>query len=386
MNFTLHSKDLLARLAITVPIIQAPMAGWATPALAAAVSNAGAMGSLGIGGMKAEDARAIIQKTRSLTERPFNVNVFCHKRPAADSVKEARWLEFLHPYFAQFQAVPPAALHDAMSSFVEDDAVLAMLIEERPAVVSFHFGLPGPEAIAALHDAGIVLFATATNADEASRVADAQIDAIVAQGAQAGGHRGAFDPAARDELLGTATLVQVLRRETSLPIIAAGGIMDGAGIAAVLALGAQAAQLGTAFLVTPESAADSADRAALLDPRSRTAFTKAISGRLARGIESAYMDLERDPDCPPIPDFPIAFDAARALNAAAKAYGGSGNSGSPGSSAFAARWAGEAVRLSRAMPAAALVATLAQETIDAISSVWTGFIACSEPDTSGPDT
>jgi nitronate monooxygenase len=118
--------------------------------------------------------------------------------------------------------------------------------------------------------------------------------------------------------------------------------MKGAGIAAVLALGAQAAQLGTAFLVTPESAADAVGRAALLDPRSRTAFTKAISGRLARGIESAYMVLERDPDCPPIPDFPIAFDAAKALNAAAKAHG---------SSAFAARWAGEGVRLSRAMPA-----------------------------------
>jgi nitronate monooxygenase len=377
MNFSFHSEDLFARLAITVPIVQAPMSGWATPALAAAVSNAGALGSLGIGGMKAEDARAIIQKTRSLTEGPFNVNVFCHKRAAGDSAREERWLEYLDPYFAQFQAPPPAALRNVMPSFVEDDAVLAMLIEEHPAVVSFHFGLPAPDAIAALHDAGIVLFATATNADEASRVADAQIDAIVAQGAQAGGHRGTFDPAAPDELLGTTTLIQLLRRETSLPIIAAGGIMNGAGIAAVLALGAQAAQLGTAFLVTPESAADAADRAALLDPRSRTAFTKAISGRLARGIENAYMDLERDPDCPPIPDFPIAFDAAKALNAAAKAHG---------SSAFAARWAGEGVRLSRAMPAASLVATLAQEIVDAIASLRTNFTAGSGPDSSGTDT
>ena len=376
MNCSFHSEDLFARLGITVPIVQAPMAGWATPALAAAVSNAGALGSLGIGGMKAEDARAIIQKTRSLTESPFNVNVFCHKRAAADSAREARWLEYLHPYFAQFQTPPPAAMRDVVPSFVEDDTVLAMLIEEHPAVVSFHFGLPAPDAIAALRDAGIVLFATATNADEAGRVADAQIDAIVAQGAQAGGHRGTFDPAAPDELLGTTTLVQVLRRETSLPVIAAGGIMNGAGIAAVLALGAQAAQLGTAFLVTPESAADATDRAALLDPRSRTAFTKAISGRLARGIENAYMDLERDPDCPPIPDFPIAFDAAKALNAAAKAHG---------SSAFAARWAGEGVRLSRAMPATSLVATLAQEIVDAIASLRTNFTACSGSDTSRTD-
>lgn len=377
MNFSCHSGNLLAKLGITVPIVQAPMAGWATPALAAAVSNSGALGSLGIGGMKAEDARAIIRKTRSLTDRPFNVNVFCHQRAAADPAREVRWLAYLQPHFARFQTTPPAALRDVISSFVEDDAVLAMLIEEHPAVVSFHFGLPAPDAIAALHDAGIVLFATATNADEADRVADARIDAIVAQGAEAGGHRGAFDPAASDELLGTTTLVRLLMRETSLPIIAAGGIMDGAGIAAVLALGAQAAQLGTSFLVTPESAADSADRAALLNPQSRTAFTKAISGRLARSIENAFTDLGRDPDCPPIPDFPIAFDAAKALNAAAKAHG---------SSAFAAQWAGEAVRLSRAMPAAALVATLAQETIDAIASLRTDLAVCSGPDTSRPDT
>ena len=376
MNFSFDSGSLFAKLAITVPIVQAPMAGWATPALAAAVSNSGALGSLGIGGMKAEDARAVIRETRSLTRRPFNVNVFCHKHAAADPAREARWLAYLEPYFARFQASPPAALGNSYSSFVDDNAVLAMLLEERPAVVSFHFGLPASTTIAALHDAGIVLFATATNADEAGQVAHARIDAIVAQGAEAGGHRGTFDPAAPDELLGTMALVRLLMRETSLPIIAAGGLMDGASIAAVLALGAQAAQLGTAFLVTPESAADAADRAALLNPRSRTALTKAISGRLARSVENAFTDIGRDPDCPPIPDFPIAFGAARALNAAARAHG---------SSAFAAQWAGEAVRLSRVMPAAELVATLVQETVDAIASLRTGFGICSGPDTSRLD-
>ncbi|WP_035565032.1 NAD(P)H-dependent flavin oxidoreductase [Caballeronia sordidicola] len=373
MNFSFDPASPLAKLGVSVPIIQAPMAGWATPALAAAVSNSGALGSLGIGGMKAEDARAVIRKTRSLTDKPFNVNVFCHRHAAADAFREARWLTFLEPYFARFQASPPAALSHDASSFIDDDAVLAMLLEERPAVVSFHFGLPALAAIGALRDAGIVLFATATNADEAGQVADAQIDAIVAQGAEAGGHRGTFDPAASDELLGTMTLVRLLRRETPLPIIAAGGIMDGASIAGVLALGAQAAQLGTAFLVTPESAADAADRAALLNPQSRTAFTKAISGRLARSIENAFTDIGRDPGCPSIPDYPIAFGAARALNAAAKAHG---------SSAFAAQWAGEAVRLSRAMPAAELVATLLQETVDAIASLRTGFVIGSGSDTS----
>jgi nitronate monooxygenase len=376
MKLSFDSGNLLAKLAITVPIVQAPMAGWATPALAAAVSNSGALGSLGIGGMKAEDARAVIRETRSLTDKPFNVNVFCHKRATADAAREARWLAYLEPHFARFQASPPAALHDLYSSFIDDDAVLTMLLEEHPPVVSFHFGLPAPATIDALHDAGIVLFATATNADEASRVADARIDAIVAQGAEAGGHRGTFDPAAPDDLLGIMALVRLLVRETPLPIIAAGGIMDGASIAAVLALGAQAAQLGTAFLVTPESAADSADRAALLDPRSHTAFTKAISGRLARSIQNAFTELGQDRDCSPIPDFPIAFDAAKALNAVAKAHG---------SSAFATQWAGAAVRLSRAMPAAELVQTLVQETVDAIASLRTDFAVCSGPDISQLD-
>src|SRR5471032_1998027 len=132
MNFSFDPASPLAKLAITVPIVQAPMAGWATPALAAAVSNSGALGSLGIGGMKAEDARAVIRETRSLTDKPFNVNVFCHQHAAADATREARWLAYLEPYFARFQASPPAALSHAHSSFIDDDAVLAMLIEERP--------------------------------------------------------------------------------------------------------------------------------------------------------------------------------------------------------------------------------------------------------------
>ncbi|MBP0594784.1 nitronate monooxygenase [Paraburkholderia sp. LEh10] len=357
MNSSIVSRNLLATLKIKMPVIQAPMLGWATPAMAAAVSNAGALGSVGIGGMKAEDARVVIRATRALTDKPFNVNVFCHKRAVSDPSREARWLEYLKPHFARFQSRPPDTLRDTFSTFIDDEAVLAMLLEERPAVVSCHFGLPEPAAITALREAGIVLFATATNLDDAARIADARIDAIVAQGSEAGGHRGTFDPAAADELLGTATLVRLLARESALPIVAAGGIVDGAGIAAMLALGAQAAQLGTAFVVTDESAASAADRAALLDRQSRTVFTKAVSGRLARGIDSAFMRLGQDPACPPIPEFPIAFEATRALIGAAKAHG---------SSDFDVRWAGAAVQLARAMPAAELVALLMRETFDAI--------------------
>ncbi|MGF6919760.1 NAD(P)H-dependent flavin oxidoreductase [Paraburkholderia sp. 40] len=360
MNAVSKATNLLAKLGIAVPIIQAPMAVWATPALAAAVSNAGALGSIGLGPMTVDSARALIRETRSLTDRPFNVNVFCHVPPGVDLEREARWLAYLKPHFARYGARPPTTFGRGFASFLDDDAMLAMLLQERPGVVSFHFGLPAPAKIAALHDAGIVLMATATSLDEAERIAAAGIDAVVAQGVEAGGHRGVFDPGSSDEGLGTMPLVRLLVRETPVPVIAAGGIMDGAGIAAALALGAQAAQLGTAFLTTFESAADSADRAALLSPQSRTTFTNVISGRPARAIENQFTKLGQDPGCPPVPDFPLAFVAGKALDAAAQAHG---------TCEFAARWAGQGVRLSRAMPAADLVATLVRETVDAVKSL-----------------
>lgn len=360
MNAAPKATKLLAKLGIALPIIQAPMAGWATPALAAAVSNAGALGSIGLGPTTVDSARALIRETRSLTVRPFNVNVFCHVPPGVELEREARWLAYLKPHFARFDAQPPTTLGRGFASFVDDDAMLAMLLQERPGVVSFHFGLPPPAKIAALHDAGIVLMATATSQDEAERIAAAGVDAVVAQGVEAGGHRGVFDPASSDEGLGTMPLVRLLVRESPIPVIAAGGIMDGAGIAAALALGAQAAQLGTAFLSANESAADSADRAALLSSQSRTTFTKAISGRLARAIENQFTKLEHDSACPPIPDFPLAFVAGKALDAAAQTHG---------TREFAAQWAGQGVRLSRAMPAADLVATLVRETVEAVESL-----------------
>jgi nitronate monooxygenase len=346
------SPNLLARLGVALPIIQAPMAGVGTPALAAAVSNAGALGSLGVGAMNAQSARAAIHEIRALSSKPFNVNVFTHAPAIADPVREARWLEYLAPHFARFGAKPPAALREIYTSFVEDDAMFEMLLDERPAMVSFHFGLPSAAKIAALREAGIVLVASATNLDEAAQIHAAGLDGIVAQGAEAGGHRGNFDPSAPDEMLGTMALVRLIVREIPLPVIAAGGIMDGAGIAAALALGAQAAQLGTAFVASPESAADAAYRAALLSPDSRTTFIGAISGRAARGIVNRFSELGDDPARPALPDYPITYDAGKALHAAAKAQG---------SAEYAAQWAGQAVRLSRAMPAAELVETLVRE-------------------------
>jgi nitronate monooxygenase len=356
--------DLLARLGMTVPIILAPMAGIGTSALAAAVSNAGGLGSVGVGAMNAAAARSAIQEIRAASDRPFNINVFTHVPAQADPAREARWLQYLAPHFARFGATPPASLREIYTSFVEDESMFEMLLEERPAVVSFHFGLPPEKKIAALKAAGIVLLASATNLDEAARISAAGIDGIVAQGVEAGGHRGAFDPALRDEALGTMALVRLIVRESPLPVIASGGIMDGAGIAAALALGAQAAQLGTAFVASPESAADAVYRAALVNPHSRTTFIESISGRAARGIENRISAFDHDPQRPALPDYPTTYDAGKALHAAAKARG---------NFEYAAQWAGQAVRLSRALPAAELVATLMREAVETIEAMQRRF-------------
>lgn len=354
-------QRLLDRLQLTKPIVQAPMAGVTTPALAAAVSNEGGLGSLGIGAMNVETARQAIRETRALTSKPFNVNVFCHQPAQADAEVDRHWTDWLAPRFAQFGAKPPHTLKEIYVSFVDDPAMLAMLIEERPAVVSFHFGLPSRAAIDALHAAGIVLFSSATNLDEAAQSVAAGVDVLVAQGIEAGGHRGVFDPDGRDPLLGTFALTRLLVSEFDVPVVAAGGIMDGAGIAAALALGAQAAQLGTAYVACPESAIDEGYRRALLGPAARqTTFTAAISGRVARSIANRFTELGEALDKPAVPAYPIAYDAGKALHAAAKAHGEFG---------YGAQWAGQAALLARAMPAAELTRTLHHETEAAVGAL-----------------
>ena len=228
---------LLQKIGVSLPIIQAPMAGVSTPEMAAAVANAGGLGSIGVGAVDAATAQND-RRDSALSDRPFNVNVFCHRPAVADAAVEAAWLARLAPEFARYGAEPPRRLREIYTSFVEDDALHALLLEERPRVVSFHFGLPSPERIADLRAAGIVLFATATNLAEARCIATAGIVAVVAQGFEAGGHRGVFDPKAADECIGTLALTRLLVRTLEIPVIAAGGIMDGAGIAACLLLGA----------------------------------------------------------------------------------------------------------------------------------------------------
>lgn len=343
---------MLEQLGLAIPIIQAPMAGVSTPELAAAVSEAGALGSIGIGATDASGARKMLQELRSRTQRPFNVNVFVHQEPRRNTKREAAWLSALAATFRGFGSEPPSALTNIYNSFAKDDEMLALLLEVRPAVVSFHFGVPEAPRIKALKQAGCFLLATATNLDEAEGTVAAGIDAIIAQGWEAGGHRGTFDPEAQDNRLGTSALTRLLVKRTGLPIVAAGGIMDGSGIRSMLDLGATAAQLGTAFIGCPESAADDAYRAALFSPAAKhTTMTDAISGRPARCLANAFTRLTDGMKLSP-PDYPVAYHAGKALNAAAQAAGNDG---------FGAQWAGRGAPFARNIPAAELIAALASE-------------------------
>lgn len=346
-------SSLLTRLGMTCPIIQAPMAGVATPALAAAVSNAGGLGSLGLGASSVAQARTMIEQTQALTTAPFNVNLFCHAPAVQNEQVSQAWLNHLRPLFDEVGGSVPEQLDEIYTSFVANPEMEALLLELKPAVVSFHFGLPSSECITRLKEAGIVLLATATNIAEAQCIQQAGLDGIVAQGIEAGGHRGMFDEQAADEALSTLALVRLIKETVDLPIIAAGGIMDGADIAQMLDAGASAAQLGTAFVVCPESSADRFYREALFSERAQnTTLTRSISGRAARGLVNALTQHCDAPNSPTPAAYPFAYDGAKQLHALALQQG---------SDRFAAQWAGiNAVKV-RALPATELVRTLMNE-------------------------
>jgi nitronate monooxygenase len=345
---------LTTRLGIDFPIIQAPMLGVSNPKMAAAVSNAGGMGSVGASASTPAQVTQMIADVRALTDKPFNVNIFCHKPEVADAAVAAAWLAHMRPAFTEFGVEPPGELVSPYYTLVGNEALLAALVAAAPPVVSFHFGLPSAQAIAALKGAGVTLFASATTLAEALQIEAAGIDAIVAQGTEAGGHRGVFEPEHGDQGIGTFALTRVIAAKTSLPVIAAGGIMDGRGIAAALTLGAQAAQLGTAFILSAESSANAAQREMTKSARAlRTGLTAAISGRSARGIVNRFHLEVGGPGAPTIPDYPLPYSAGKALAAAAVATG---------NQEFSVHWAGQAAALAREMPAAELVRVLVEET------------------------
>ncbi|RDJ22037.1 nitronate monooxygenase [Bosea caraganae] len=343
---------LLQRLAITQPIIQAPMAGIATPALAAAVCEAGGLGSLGLAGTSPNAAWEIVRDLTTRTARSFALNLFCAPSPTRDTARESAWIERLTPHFPQFGSVPPVWLEPAFRPSPIDEEMLKLLLEVSPRAVSFHLGLPARDVIATLKWAGIVVMATATSVERALEAEAAGADAVVAQGIAAGGHRGLFSATDEDEQLVTRELVEQLVPRLAIPVIAAGGIMDGADLAAMLRIGAAAGQLGTAFLGCPEAQLPPGYRAALFDEQSTTEITRGLSGWPARAISNRLTAIGRGVPARQVPAFPLPLTLSRALAAAAAEAGESG---------YGIFWAGAELRRLRALPASELMQALVKE-------------------------
>ena len=343
---------LMQRLEIRFPIVQAPMAGVSTPALAAAVTNAGGLGSIAVGNVDAVAAHGSIAEVRRLTKGPFNVNVFCHRPALRDSQKEALWIARLLPEFQKFGSAPPHQLREIYRSYIEDIAMQRLLLAERPRVVSFHFGLPPTEHIHALRAGGTFTIATCTNNSEAMSAEEAGVDAVVAQGYEAGGHRGVFDPDANDECLSTLKLTHQIARKTKLAVISAGGLMDAADLDAALKAGASAVQVGTAFLLCPEVSIDAGYRTAIQEASKRgTVMIRAISGRPARSLTNEFTRLGQSIASEAIPDYPVAYDAGKALrDAAARA----------GNYDYGAHWAGSGASKCVPQSASEVVARLTE--------------------------
>ncbi|MBS7416911.1 NAD(P)H-dependent flavin oxidoreductase [Pseudomonas syringae] len=350
----MNTTNFWSSIGVRLPIIQAPMVGVSTPILAAEVSNAGALGSIGLGASTPDQARALIKQTRELTDQPFNVNMFCHRPARFNQTQNDTWLAYIAKWFSEFDAAPPQEIREIYKSFLSDRVMLEVLLAERPAVVSFHFGTPDSAWVAELREAGIVTLGCATTLKEAQMLQKAGVDAIVAQGYEAGGHRGVFDDAPnQDHELGLFPLTRMLTTHIRLPVIAAGGIMDGASINAALALGAAGVQMGTAFILCPESSATPEHRAALISARAHeTRVTSYVSGRPARGLANRLYLKNTEQQIPVPAEYPLAYDVAKALHAAAVLKG---------CHDFAAQWAGQGAPLARALPAAELIKTLVEE-------------------------
>ncbi len=333
------------------PIVQAPLAGGpSTPELAAAVSAAGGLGFLAAGYKDATALAADIERLRTLAGDPFGVNLFWLAETPVDAVAVARYTRGLGAETTRYGA------EAGDPHFDDDDAhgKLDLLIEKGVAIVSFTFGCPPGPVVDRLHGAGASAWVTVTTPDEAASAEAAGADALVVQGAEAGGHRGSFvDDAASD--LGLIPLLRLVRRVSSLPMVGSGGIADGAGIAAVLAAGAVAAQIGTAFLRTPEAATSAPHRAALSAP-GRTAVTRAFTGRRARGIVNRFL-LEHDAEAPAA--YPHIHHATAPIRAAARIQGDGGGLN---------LWAGEAFQLAEEAPAGDLVARWGAEARAALTA------------------
>ena len=342
-----RDRRLLDLFGIDAPIVQAPMAGAQDADLAIAASRGGALGSLPCALLSAESAREQVAQFRAATDGPLNLNFFCHQ--AAGSYDESAWRAALQPYYAEYKVGYPVSPPPLRRPF--DPAMCALVEEVRPEVVSFHFGLPDEQLLRRVHDAGALILGCATSPAEARWLAERDVDAIIAQGWEAGGHAGRFLPADPSSHMGTFALVPQVADSVSVPVIAAGGIADARGIAAALILGASAVQLGTAYLSSPESRISDIHRGRLGSADAETTVsTNLFTGRFARGLETR-LTRELGPASTIVPPFPHGGDALAELRKADPA-------------SFANMWAGQAARLVRTDGAEALTRRLAAEALE----------------------
>ena len=320
------------------------MAGVQGGALAVAVSNAGGLGSLPCAMLSLEALRAELRLIRAQTDKPFNVNFFCHAAPRPDALREAAWRAELAPYYEEF-GIDPASIVEGPGRAPFSHDIADVLEEFKPPVLSFHFGLPAPDLVARARAMGAKILATATTVAEARWLEAHGADAIIAQGLEAGGHRGIFLSADLDTQLGSFALLPQIVAAVSCPVIAAGGIADARGVVAALALGASAVQIGTAYLLCPEATTSAVHRAALeSEAACTTALTNRFTGRPARAIVNRVL-RELGPIGAAMPSFPLAASAIAPLRAKAEARG---------SGDFSPLWAGQNISGCREIPAAAL--------------------------------
>jgi nitronate monooxygenase len=352
-------RRLLDLFNIELPIIQAPMAGAVGPELIIAAAEAGALGSLPCAMLTPDKAREQIAIIKQRTSKPLNVNFFCHTPVAADAQAEAKWRSRLAGYYRQYGLDPDAPVPSANRSPF-DEAMCDVVEEARPQIVSFHFGLPDTKLLARVKAAGCIVLSSATTVKEARWLEAHGTDVIIAQGNEAGGHRGMFLTDRVDQQPGTFALVPQVVDAVRVPVIAAGGISDGRGIAAAFALGASAAQVGSAYLKCPESIIGKPYRAgrATADADS-TAVTDVMTGKPARGIMNRVM-AEAGPLSGDAPPFPHAATALAPLRAAAE---------KTGSGDFTPMWSGQAVSLAQELPAAELTRKLAVDALQRLKQM-----------------
>jgi nitronate monooxygenase len=338
-------------LGIELPVIQAPMAGVQDSALAIAVSNAGGLGSLPCAMLDLDGMRRELAALRAGTPKPFNVNFFCHTPPTPDATRQAAWRAALAPYYQEF-GINPADIPTGAGRMPFSREAAEKLEEFKPPVVSFHFGLPSADLVARVKSWGSKILSSATTVDEARWLESHGVDAVIAQGLEAGGHRGNFLSDDLTTQVGTFALLPQIVRSVSVPVIAAGGIADARGVAAAMALGAAGVQIGTAYLLCSETTTTPIHRAALQSEAARhTALTNIFTGRPARGIVNRIL-RELGPMSAVAPPFPLATSAIAPIRAKAE---------SQGSGDFSPLWSGQNATGCRAVSAGEQTQSLAAE-------------------------